>query len=53
MSGGDQYVWVALVLAALAGAYLYFKMRVGLLLDVLAEVELRADMKSTEYEQRL
>jgi hypothetical protein len=51
--GGDQYVWVALVCAAIAGVYFYYNMRVGLLLEVLTQVELRADMKSTEYEQRL
>jgi hypothetical protein len=41
---------VALLLAAAVGAYLYYKMRVGLLLEVLAEVELRADIKSSQYE---
>jgi hypothetical protein len=46
-SESDKYVWVALVCAAIIGAYFYYKMRVGLLMEVLAEVEIKADIKSS------
>jgi hypothetical protein len=46
-------VWIALTCAILLAAYAYYKMRINLLLNVLEQVELKADIKVNEYEQQL
>lgn len=41
------------MLAVILGAFLFYKMKINLLLNVLEQVELKADIRVTEYEQKL
>jgi len=50
----DQpYVWIAILLTAFIGGYLFYRMRINSLLNELSTIESQTGKKLEEFQQRL